>query len=429
MHTTQRYLYQPADLEGAAKALDYYDTPVDACVRVIYTSQAGAEWKYCIGMCVFASNVVADGRQDYPAFIFVSKTVKNVTVRQLLASLGSSEGLQVAPDLPSVRLPPTPPANWREEIVPSHATNTGMPARRFGVRIDSNAVFSESQLIAFDQPYRSSAERHAKAFLRLNPRDGLDRGEFTIEVPDMRGAISFADRRIAIVGATAPLRLVGEVNGKSIDLSGNAGAIIDGGVIADAELWLLAEGNELIDYFSTTQWPYKYPASSQMVAREEELLRLILGGESETCEFKPSIDLANDKALQLEKTVCAFSNQKGGTLFIGVSKEGDIEGVASHAVRRGDDVDAAIAAYAESVRMRLVEALKDNLCFEINVARVAGAPLVVVTVVKSLDINFLVKTKTAYIRHGATSMKLTPPEMSAMIEAMNSKRLVDLLPR
>jgi predicted HTH transcriptional regulator len=28
---------------------------------------------------------------------------------------------------------------------------------------------------------------------------------------------------------------------------------------------------------------------------------------------------------------CAFSNQKGGTLFIGVSKEGDIEGLASHA--------------------------------------------------------------------------------------------------
>jgi predicted HTH transcriptional regulator len=29
-----------------------------------------------------------------------------------------------------------------------------------------------------------------------------------------------------------------------------------------------------------------------------------------------------DTASQLEKTVCAFSNQKGGTLFIGVSKEG-----------------------------------------------------------------------------------------------------------
>lgn len=301
MHTTQRYLYQAADLEGAAKALDCYDTPVDACVRVIYTSQVGTEWKYCIGLCVFASNAGADSRQDYPAFIFVSKIFKGTTVKQVLASLASSEGLRVAPDLR-----------------------------------------------------------------------------------------------------------------KPIDLSGDADAMFDGGVIADAELWLLAKGNALIDYVSTTQWPYKYAATPQMVAREEELLRLILGGESEACEFKPSVDLANDKALQLEKTVCAFSNQKGGTLFIGVSKEGDIEGMASHAMRRSDDTDTALAAYAEAVRMRLLEALKDNQCFEVNVARVAGAPLVLVTVVKSLDINFLLKTKTAYIRHGATSMKLTPPEMSAM---------------
>ncbi len=425
MVPTQRYLHQPSDLEGSAKALDIYETPVDAHVRVIFTSQQDANWNYCIGQCVLGTKADdGDERQDYPGFIFVSKSFSDISLKQLLESLASPEGLRLAPDLPAVRLPTASPANWSEEIVPSHATHTQMPARRFRVRIESNAVFSESQLIAFDQPYQPSAERHAKAFLRLNPRDGLDRGEFTIEVPDRRGAISFREGRIAITAATVPLRLVGEVNGKAIDLAGNAEATIDDKVIADVELWLLTKGNAVIDYVSTTHWPYKYAATPQEAAREEDLLRLILGGESEVCEFKPAVDFANVKASQLEKTVCAFSNQRGGTLFVGVSKEGDIEGVASHAVRRGDDADAAIAAYAQAVRVHLREALKDNQCFQVNVASVADTPLVLVTVIKSLEINFLLKTKLAYIRHGGTSMKLTPQEMKAMIEASGSQRLL-----
>jgi hypothetical protein len=425
MHTPQRYLHQPADLEGAARDLGIYETAVDAYVRVIYTSQQGANWKYCIGQCVLGSDAGGDERQDYPTFVFVSKALRNITFRQLLASLASVEGLRVAPDLPAVRLPATSPANWREEIVPSHATNTGKPARRFRVSIESNAVFSEGQLIAFDQPYRPSAERHAKAFLRLNPRDGLDRGEFNIDVPDSRGAISFVEGRVAVLDAAVPLRLVGEVNGKAIDLASNAEAAIDDKVITSVELWLLAEGNALVDYISSTHWPYKYAATPQEAAREEELLIVIRGGESEVCEFKPSIDFANIKASELEKTVCAFSNQKGGTLFIGVTKEGDIEGVARHAVRRGNDADGSIGGYAQVVRTHLREALKDNQCFEVTVARVADTPLVVVTADKSRDINFVIKTKVAYIRHGGTSMKLTPQEMKVMIEAsLSQQRLV-----
>jgi hypothetical protein len=77
------------------------------------------------------------------------------------------------------------------------------------------------------------------------------------------------------------------------------------------------------------------------------------------------------------------------------------------------------------VRTHLREALKDNQCFEVTVARVADTPLVVVTADKSRDINFVIKTKVAYIRHGGTSMKLTPQEMKVMIEAsLSQQRLV-----
>jgi predicted HTH transcriptional regulator len=113
----------------------------------------------------------------------------------------------------------------------------------------------------------------------------------------------------------------------------------------------------------------------------------------------------------LEKTVCAFSNQRGGTLFIGVCDDGDIEGLAGDLARRGEAVDA------DDVRKRLRETLKDNQCFSLGVAKVADTQLVIVTVATSPDVNFLVKTRTAYIRHGGSSMKLTAQELKAMIQS------------
>jgi len=238
-----------------------------------------------------------------------------------------------------------------------------------------------------------------------------------VEAPDQRGAISFREGRIRIADAALPLRVVGEVNGTIIALEDEKIAEVDAKAVRDVELWLLTEANELIDYASTSQWQYRYPVTPGEAAREDELLTLIRGGESEVCEFKSYIDLANQKSLELEKTVCAFSNQRGGTLFIGITDDGDIEGVAGDLARRGDNAGAAVAAYAEGVRKRLRETLKDNQCFTLGVAKVADTPLVIVTVATSHDMNFLVKTRTAYIRHGGSSMKLTAQELKAMIQS------------
>lgn len=414
MPTTQRYLHQPADLEGAAKALDIYDHPTEAYVRVVYTSQDGKSWRYCIGQCVLGSDAGGDSREEYPHFIFISKVFHGLTLKALLASLVTPEGVRLTDDLPAVRLPQTTPSSWREEIVPSHATSTGTPARRFRVGIEQNAVFSESQLIAFDQPYHPSAERHAKAFLRLNPRDGLDGGEFTIEVPDKRGAITFSEGCIAIAHAAIPMRLIGEVNGMVIDLIGDKVAEVNGKAVRDVELWLLAKGNVLIDYISTSHWPYKY-AAPQEKALEDTLLTLIHTGESELCEFKPWIDLANQKAGELEKTVCAFSNHKGGTLLIGVSKEAEVVGLAREVTKRPDELDKALTDFEKAVRVRLNETLKHCLCFRSYPATVAGQAILVIEVEPVDEVNFLISSSIAYVRHGATSARMSPPQIQAKV--------------
>ena len=412
---TQRHLFKPDDLENAEKALGIYGTPVDGCIRAVYTRQQHADWKYCMGQCVLGQDAGDDRREVYPAFAFVSRTVHGTTLQELVESLTGETGIEVAPDLPPLRLTASPP-NWKEEIVPGHATASGTPVRRFRVAIEANAVFANDHLIDYELPYRPSAEAYVKTFLGLNPRDAVDRGEFTIDVPDSRGAIRMSDGRLSIVHPAVPLRLVGEIDGTSVVLTNDGVLEIDDKNIRNIELWLLTQGSEVVDYISTTHWPYKYEATPQEAAQEEALRNLIRQGESEMCEFKPYIDLSNQKAAEIEKTVCAFSNQRGGTLFIGVNDEGSVVGLARDVTKRGEDVGKTMEDYEKEIRARLREALKDNQCYTARLATVSGIQLIVIDVQRSAEVNYFVRSdlaNIAFIRHGATSARMSPSEIQA----------------
>jgi hypothetical protein len=415
MTVTQRYLFKPDSIEGAAKSLGIYETPIDGYIRAIYTRQQHADWKYCMGQCVLGQDAGDDLREVYPAFAFLSKTLHGITLQNLVRSLTGDDGIHVAPNLPPLRMTASP-ANWKEEIVPSHATDSGMPARRFRVAIEANAVFANDQLIDYELPYRPSAERYVKAFLRLSPRDAVERGEFAIDIPDRRGAIRMSAGHLCIVQPRVPLRLVGEIDGTPIDLKNDSCLKIEEKNIRNVELWLVTQSSEVVDYISTTHWPYKYEATLRETAQEEELRNLIRQGESEICEFKPYIDLSNQKEAEIEKTVCAFSNQRGGTLFIGVNNEGVVVGLARDVSKRPDDVVKAIEVYEKALRARLREALKDNQCFTTRLATVFGVQLIVVEVRRSAEVNYLVRSdlaNIAFIRHGATSARMSPAEIQA----------------
>lgn len=55
--------------------------------------------------------------------------------------------------------------------------------------------------------------------------------------------------------------------------------------------------------------------------KQEELRKLIDGGESETVEFKTSFDK------EVAETSAAFANTRGGVLLIGASDRGEIKGI------------------------------------------------------------------------------------------------------
>ena len=225
-----------------------------------------------------------------------------------------------------------------------------------------------------------------------------------------------SEGRLSIVHPLAPLRLVGEIGEASIDLRNNDTLEINENDIRNVELWLLTQGSELVDYISTTQWPYKYEPTSNEARQEEVLRNLIDQGESEQCEFKPYIDLGSKKAVEIEKTVCAFSNQRGGTLFVGIDDEGSVIGLEQSVTKRGDDIRKAIEVYEKDIRARLREALKDNQCYTTRVATISGMQLIVIDVQRSAEVNYFVRSdlaKVAFIRHGATSARMSPSEIQA----------------
>lgn len=413
MTVTHRYLLKPDDLEGAAKALNIFGTLFDAQIRVIYTRQQQADWKYCLGRCVLGQGPGEERRELYPSFAFVSKTLYDTNLQKLVESLIDETGIKVAPDLPPLRLGMSPP-NWREEIVPSHSTANHAPARRFRVGIESNAVFANDQLVDYELPYHPSAEGYARTFLGLQPRDEVGRGEFTIDIADRRGAILMIDGHLSIAPYSDSLRLVGEIDGTPIDLSNNGMLEIEHKNLRSVELWLLTQGSELVDYISTTHWPYRYEAPME-IAQEEELRNLIDQGESETCEFKPYVDLNSEKAIEIDKTICAFSNQRGGTLFVGVNDEGAIVGLRGVS-RRGEEVGKAVEDYEKAIRARIREALKDNQCYNSRLAAVSGVQLIVINVQRSAEVNYFVRSdlaNIAFIRRGATNARMSPSEIQA----------------
>jgi predicted HTH transcriptional regulator len=124
------------------------------------------------------------------------------------------------------------------------------------------------------------------------------------------------------------------------------------------------------------------------------------------------IRLDNVKVSELEKTVCAFSNQRGGCLFIGVNDEGEVTGLAKelHRAFPGED---PCSGYIKVIKKTLREALNDNQCFRVERADLFGKVIIVIVVDKSAQINYLHSTSQAYIRRGATDKKMTPAEIQA----------------
>jgi hypothetical protein len=76
-------------------------------------------------------------------------------------------------------------------------------------------------------------------------------------------------------------------------------------------------------------------------------------------------------------------------------------------------LDRALAEYEKAIRKRLSETLRDSQCYRLRLATIAAQSVIVVEVDAAPEVNYLVGSNIAHIRHGATSARMSPPEIQA----------------
>ena len=118
--------------------------------------------------------------------------------------------------------------------------------------------------------------------------------------------------------------------------------------------------------------------------------------------------------------MCAFSNAEGGYLFIGVNDNAEVEDIT--VTLRKDykcEINQAIDRYIADIKKRLKENITKDGCFTVHCETIFSKPVVIISVEPVDDINTVRGERTAYVRKGASSMKMLPEE----IQSRNRKSL------
>jgi hypothetical protein len=416
----------PTDGVAATAAAIGGKTRGHATISIVYTRPGNGAWQFHMGRCVLKRDDRTEREEIYRDCAFVVRAIPDFSLKDFLAAL-DGDGYRVSDGFPPIALAGKN-APWRRHLIPGHATQ-GFPLLRFGATIPSQSFFGERQLFAFGMPFRASALQHLSECMGWSqsslPSDGSQH-EFSIEIEDRRGKIDLSGNRLSIAESSEELCLVGQINDDVVvSLRNGESLLLNGGDVKSVELWLLTQQNEIVDHWSSSEYAHAYPPRSGNAQSQDETLKgAILRGEGEECEFKPYIDLtdsSNAKSLELEKAVCAFSNHRGGCLFVGVDDEAEVVGIDRQVERDYRcSVDEATASYEKAIRKRLSENLKDGSCFKTEVVTVYGKLIVMIRVEPSQQLNFLLNSSQAYMRRGASSVKMSPADIELRFRAASN---------
>jgi hypothetical protein len=158
---------------------------------------------------------------------------------------------------------------------------------------------------------------------------------------------------------------------------------------------------------------------------EDELRHALESGEGDQVEFKAWIPLDREKAKSLElfKTVCAFANASGGTLFIGVTDDLQLRNLDGDIRRALGGTAGPIEELRETYRRSLLQLLRQGIAPNVQVEAEwvlqAGLAMLRVAVAASLSRNhYVLEERTAYMRRGASNAKAIPTELGTTTRAI-----------
>lgn len=133
-----------------------------------------------------------------------------------------------------------------------------------------------------------------------------------------------------------------------------------------------------------------WPAPSEELDLEianEDIIQLIVSGESDRTEFKQEINKSAERFVQ---TVIAFANTSGGTVFIGVSDSGEILG-----------------SYDQKLEETIQNVIRSNceptIKVKVENRTVSEKNIVLISVMEGEDKPYTYRGKGVFVRRGSTN--------------------------
>ncbi len=274
--------------------------------------------------------------------------------------------------------------------------------------------------------------------------DRISSGETTIIVPDGRAYFSEftadGDHLEVKVSGAYTGRLYGAFRATDFDglpmdgvelFEGRRALIAFPRAVRDLSLDLLTDAGEQLDnYFESphrTSWPSSIYNRRQVAADpfHTRLLAALEQGEGEQVEFKPlvKLDSPDGKLGELLRATVAFANTSGGTIYLGVTDDGEIIGVLREIRRfvpekhRGD-LALARGWYAKRLSHILNQAVTPQVTLVAEWVEHAGDWVLAVTVDRgSSPSYYLHGSGESFVRRGGSNRRATPPDLERLSQA------------
>jgi hypothetical protein len=194
-------------------------------------------------------------------------------------------------------------------------------------------------------------------------------------------------------------------------------------------VFITNEGGRIVDSFSEEPaWATRERVIFAGARYSEASMDLIRRGESDTVEFKVFIRLEDQKkADELVKAVISFANAAGGTIFIGVTDDAEIEGVEAQVPHDKKKAETFDSDYFAAIRKLLRQKLNRIPVIETHSEKIGDKTVFLIRVEEGIaKPYFNVQTKGMFIRRGASDVRPDPDkDLRQMVE---SGRGPELLP-
>jgi hypothetical protein len=193
--------------------------------------------------------------------------------------------------------------------------------------------------------------------------------------------------------------------------------------VKEITLCLTDKDTKVQDFFTETQYRSSWlrsVISPGIVRGEQEMMKIIHRGESQSLEFKEWLPITGDKPKrwELHRAVVAFANTKGGTILIGVNDNGEIVGIDHNLQTMASSLekDDRLNSYQSEIRKLLNREITPTVEFSFETMGLGSQSVLAIHITEGKEKPYrLIKDDEIFIRVGSNNMRPTPDELKQLL--------------